>query len=702
MAPTAILIATLIGACVLIISYKLDSSRHYLLGASERLPPHFGGDVHRAASTGDCYGSYMASHSRQLGDRPLQIQVGEGDGMLSVQRKPLLGLLVAIRDRQHELELFLNHMHNHLSAAGQPYIVVVAEQLGRGPFNRGVLLNAAFLEARRHLVAYVALHDVDALPLLGVDYTLPAWEGPRHAAVGWQHLASEPQQFGWRLPHEGHCGGAVLASAEAFEGCNGYSNGYFGWGGEDDDLCLRLSRHMHALEEEPAMSGLHVPRPPRGTGRFSSVGSQLVEQDRMEFRRANLARLTLWRAAGGSGSCREGLSDIRAAEEAGDMGTTAEEVVPGVVHLTVELPFEMAPGLVALPERMFRPDEAAEVAAAPAVQEARGYLTQLAERQQQRVAEAEWAQWHPAPGYDPRTDPGLLADEARYAARQAARARGDGDREALRGASMTADLARDEERARSPGVNPYGSAAADVAPDSADAGQRVSKAGLEDSDGGKSSAVTRSEEDNARGSDDASAGPESIEGMAQAGGAGLGDDFMAPRQHVLSGTDQMADQPLIREGGSVLEQGRHGADHSQSIDGSRADSGNSDSGNDGNDHGQTYGVWVEADDIEALAGSGSTSGDTNVGVPDQRSTDQLSQAAADAVALAHNGGDGAIVTHGNAGKGEGVSIGAEVAPGAGLIGNGGASAAVTVEHLGLAAQAFWQRQQGRKRGRVGP
>lgn len=180
------------------------------------------------------------------------------------------------------------------------------------------------------------------------------------------------------------------------------------------------------------------------------------------------------------------------------------------------------------------------------------------------------------------------------------------------------------------------------------------------------------------------------------------DDFMAPRQHVLSGTDQMADQPLIREGGSVLEQGRHGADHSQSIDGSRADSGNSDSGNDGNDHGQTYGVWVEADDIEALAGSGSTSGDTNVGVPDQRSTDQLSQAAADAVALAHNGGDGAIVTHGNAGKGEGVSIGAEVAPGAGLIGNGGASAAVTVEHLGLAAQAFWQRQQGRKRGRVGP
>ena len=57
--------------------------------------------------------------------------------------------------------------------AGQPYIAVVAEQLGDGPFNRGALLNAAFLEARRRGVEYVALHDVDALPLPRVDYSMP-------------------------------------------------------------------------------------------------------------------------------------------------------------------------------------------------------------------------------------------------------------------------------------------------------------------------------------------------------------------------------------------------------------------------------------------------------------------------------------------------------------------------------------------------
>jgi len=40
------------------------------------------------------------------------------------------------------------------------------------------------------------------------------------------------------------CGGALLVSAAAFTAVNGYSNGYWGWGGEDDDFCLRLMRQV--------------------------------------------------------------------------------------------------------------------------------------------------------------------------------------------------------------------------------------------------------------------------------------------------------------------------------------------------------------------------------------------------------------------------------------------------------------------------
>lgn len=57
--------------------------------------------------------------------------------------------------------------------AGIAFRIIVAEQLGSGPFNRGALLNVAFLEAEKQEAAYVAVHDVDMLPLEGVDYSNP-------------------------------------------------------------------------------------------------------------------------------------------------------------------------------------------------------------------------------------------------------------------------------------------------------------------------------------------------------------------------------------------------------------------------------------------------------------------------------------------------------------------------------------------------
>ena len=49
----------------------------------------------------------------------------------------------------------------------------MAQQVGEGPFNRGALLNAAFLEAEPAGCSYVAVHDVDLLPLPSVDYAFP-------------------------------------------------------------------------------------------------------------------------------------------------------------------------------------------------------------------------------------------------------------------------------------------------------------------------------------------------------------------------------------------------------------------------------------------------------------------------------------------------------------------------------------------------
>ena len=47
-----------------------------------------------------------------------------------------------------------------------------------------------------------------------------------------------------RLPYGNYFGGVSALSRQDFEAINGFSNKYFGWGGEDDDieyryLCMR-------------------------------------------------------------------------------------------------------------------------------------------------------------------------------------------------------------------------------------------------------------------------------------------------------------------------------------------------------------------------------------------------------------------------------------------------------------------------------
>ena len=55
-------------------------------------------------------------------------------------------------------------------AAGIAHEVIVAEQLGTGPFNRGALLNFAFLAAEAG-TGTLAIVDVDMLPLPGVNFS---------------------------------------------------------------------------------------------------------------------------------------------------------------------------------------------------------------------------------------------------------------------------------------------------------------------------------------------------------------------------------------------------------------------------------------------------------------------------------------------------------------------------------------------------
>jgi hypothetical protein len=55
------------------------------------------------------------------------------------------------------------------------------------------------------------------------------------------HLATEVEQFDFKLPYDGYFGGVTIFDKSTFRKINGYANEYWGWGAEDDDVLLRCA-----------------------------------------------------------------------------------------------------------------------------------------------------------------------------------------------------------------------------------------------------------------------------------------------------------------------------------------------------------------------------------------------------------------------------------------------------------------------------
>lgn len=139
-----------------------------------------------------------------------------------------LTVVVPYRNREEHLKEFVPFMEKVLDEEKIPYQILIVEQADSKPFNRAKLLNVGYKESESES-EYFAFHDVDMLPL-DSDYSFP--EGPTH-------LASEVEQFNWGLPYDGYFGGVTLFDKESFVKINGYSNEYWGWGAEDDDVLHR-------------------------------------------------------------------------------------------------------------------------------------------------------------------------------------------------------------------------------------------------------------------------------------------------------------------------------------------------------------------------------------------------------------------------------------------------------------------------------
>ena len=139
-----------------------------------------------------------------------------------------LAIIIPYRDRQQHLNKFIPHIRQYLAKTGiKNYTLNIIEQSDNKPFNRAKLLNIGASLVNAH---YYVFHDVDMLPV-DVDYsytTLPC------------HLANKCSQFGYQMPYAEYFGGVTMLTRDLFFHINGFSNEFWGWGAEDDDLRNRV------------------------------------------------------------------------------------------------------------------------------------------------------------------------------------------------------------------------------------------------------------------------------------------------------------------------------------------------------------------------------------------------------------------------------------------------------------------------------
>ena len=150
-------------------------------------------------------------------------------------------------ERTRHLHRFMDHMRDFLNRAGHAsYDFILIIQSNRGLFNKGALFNVGARVAEQRLCDYVALHDVDHLPI----HPQNRYQWPERPI----HLCTNTTDVECCVDF---AGGAVLMQLGHFAAINGFSNKYYGWGGEDADLYYRVTRVFGAFDRLDPTIGLY-------------------------------------------------------------------------------------------------------------------------------------------------------------------------------------------------------------------------------------------------------------------------------------------------------------------------------------------------------------------------------------------------------------------------------------------------------------
>ncbi|PAA80808.1 hypothetical protein BOX15_Mlig025572g1, partial [Macrostomum lignano] len=186
---------------------------------------------------------------------PTQMRLRPGGSWAPSNCTPLqhVAVMVAFRNRDFHLRLLLNRLHRMLRRQLMKYTVFVVEQTGPEPFNRGMLMNVGVVEALK-LASFdcFIFHDVDMIP----EHDRNVYLCDENA----RHLASAIDEMRYHVMFYNYLGAVLAMSSKNFFRINGFSNVYWGWGNEDDDISARTME-----------AGMLVSRPPLTLGRYKMV-----------------------------------------------------------------------------------------------------------------------------------------------------------------------------------------------------------------------------------------------------------------------------------------------------------------------------------------------------------------------------------------------------------------------------------------------
>ncbi|CAF1285297.1 unnamed protein product [Adineta ricciae] len=203
-------------------------------------------------------------------------------GVISVQRT---AILIPLQGRDFNAKAFIFNIHAFARRQLLTYTVLLVEQVSprSDRFNKGRLLNAGvrYIENQKSLnITCLILHDVDLIPENDGNYYVCEPSHPKHTTVRVRQIGSKR---GYSRYYEFLIGGVLLLTPDMYRQVNGFSNLYWGWGGEDDDLSLRMIQRrvcvVRPVDAVAVYAALPHPHGHRNDARFNLLAWSTVRVD---------------------------------------------------------------------------------------------------------------------------------------------------------------------------------------------------------------------------------------------------------------------------------------------------------------------------------------------------------------------------------------------------------------------------------------